>query len=196
MLQWLIGIILGEIICKSSSFNLSAQDIRFYWCVKRIQKFLLPFWWYNRGSYPLENKDFGGVTTSNEHPQRFRRTNDYWDGNFVPAREGSIRPGGRLPEPLFFPNFCYPEALRWPSGNPQFETNKFVHSSTAFQDEESPCHSSSINSRRLSSHHQSAGCLSSCTHASRFPPSVGFSVSKSNFSFPGIPFYFLQKLRH
>ena len=84
MLRWLIGIILGKIICKSSNwqhiqelkitilganwqlfrlesiakcsyFILSTQIIKFYW----FKKFLLPIWWYNRGSFPLGNKYFG-----------------------------------------------------------------------------------------------------------------------------------------
>ena len=88
MLRWLIGIILGEIICKSSNwqhiqrlkitilganwqlfrferiakcsyFMLSTQNIKFYWFVMKIKKFLLPIWWYTRGSFPLWNKYFG-----------------------------------------------------------------------------------------------------------------------------------------
>ena len=86
MLRWLIGIVLGEIICKSSNwqhiqrlkitilganwqllrleriakyFILSTQNIKFYWFVMKIKKFLLPIWWYNRGSFPLGNKYFG-----------------------------------------------------------------------------------------------------------------------------------------
>ena len=88
MLQWLIGIILGEIICKSSNwqhiqrltitilsanwqlfrleriakcsyFTWSTQNIKFYWFVMKIKKFLLPIWWYNRGVFPLGNKYFG-----------------------------------------------------------------------------------------------------------------------------------------
>ena len=88
MLRWRIGIILGEIICKSSNwqhiqrlkiiilganwqlfrleriakcsyFILSTQNIKFYWFVMKIKKFLLPIWWYNRGSLPLGNKYFG-----------------------------------------------------------------------------------------------------------------------------------------
>ena len=87
MLQWLIGIILGEIICKSSNWQhiqrlkitilganwqlfrleriakcsyviLSTQNIKFYWFVMKIKKFLLPICWYNRGSFPLGNKYF------------------------------------------------------------------------------------------------------------------------------------------
>ena len=88
MLQWLIGIIVGEIICKSSNwqhiqrlmtsilganwqlfrleriakcsyFILSTQNIKFYWFVMKIKTFLLPIWWYNRGLFPLGNKYFG-----------------------------------------------------------------------------------------------------------------------------------------
>ena len=88
MLRWLIGIILGEIICESSNwqhihrlkitilganwqlfrleriakcsyFILSTQNIKFYWFVMNIKKFLLPIWWYNSGLFPLGNKYFG-----------------------------------------------------------------------------------------------------------------------------------------
>ena len=88
MLRWLIGIILGEIICESSNwqhiqrlkitilganwqlfrleriakcsyFILSTQNIKFYWFVMKIKKFMLPIWWYNRGVFPLGNKYFG-----------------------------------------------------------------------------------------------------------------------------------------
>ena len=88
MLRWLIGIILGEIICESSNwqhiqrlkitilganwqlfrleriakcsyFILSTQNIKFYWFVMKIKTFMLPIWWYNRGSFPLGNKYFG-----------------------------------------------------------------------------------------------------------------------------------------
>ena len=84
-MRWLIGIILGEIICESSNwqhiqrlkstilganwqlfrleriakcsyFILSTQNIKFYWFVMKIKKFLLLIWWYNRGSFPLGNK--------------------------------------------------------------------------------------------------------------------------------------------
>ena len=90
MLRWLIGMILGEIICKSSNwqhiqrlkitilganwqlfrleriakyakfsyFILSTQNIKFYWFVMKMKKFLLPIWWYNRGLFPLGNKYF------------------------------------------------------------------------------------------------------------------------------------------
>ena len=90
MLRWLIGIILGKIICESSNwqhiqrlkitilvanwhlfrleriakcsyFILSPQNIKFYWFVMKIKKFLLPIWWYNRGLFPLGNKYFGVV---------------------------------------------------------------------------------------------------------------------------------------
>ena len=82
MLRWLIGIILGEIICESSNWQhihrlkitilganwqlsrleriakcsyiiLYTQNIKFYWFVLKIKKFLLPIWWYNRGWFPL-----------------------------------------------------------------------------------------------------------------------------------------------
>ena len=88
MLRWLIGNILGKIIWESSNwqyiqrlkitilganwqvfrsertakcsyFILSTQNIKFYWFVMKIKKFLLPIWWYNRGSFPLGNKYFG-----------------------------------------------------------------------------------------------------------------------------------------
>ena len=88
MLRWLIGIILGEINCESSNwqhiqrlkitilganwqlfrleriakcsyFILSTQNIKFYWFVMKIKKFLLPIWCYNRGLFPLGNKYFG-----------------------------------------------------------------------------------------------------------------------------------------
>ena len=90
MLQWLIGIILDEIICKSSNwqhiqrlkitilganwqlfrleriakfshFILSTQNIKFYWFVMKIKKFMLPIWWYNRGWFPLGNKYLGSL---------------------------------------------------------------------------------------------------------------------------------------
>ena len=48
-----------ERIAKCSYFILSTQNIKFYWFVMKIKKFLLPIWWYNRGSYPLGNKYFG-----------------------------------------------------------------------------------------------------------------------------------------
>ena len=88
MLRWVIGIILGKTICESSNwqhirrlkitilganwqlfsleriakcsyFILSTQNIKFYWFVMKIKKFLLPIWWYNRGLFPLGNKYFG-----------------------------------------------------------------------------------------------------------------------------------------
>ena len=87
-LRWLIGIILAEIIYESSNwqhiqrlkitilganwqlfrleriakcsyFILSTQNIKFYWFVMKINKFLLPIWWYNRGLFPIGNKYFG-----------------------------------------------------------------------------------------------------------------------------------------
>ena len=48
-----------ERISKCSYFILSTQNIKFYWFVMKIKKFLLPIWWYNRGSFPLGNKYFG-----------------------------------------------------------------------------------------------------------------------------------------
>ena len=80
--RWLIGIILAEIICESSNwqhiqrlkitilganwqlfrleriarcsyFILSTQNIKFYWFVMKIKKFLLPIWWNNRGLFLL-----------------------------------------------------------------------------------------------------------------------------------------------
>ena len=86
-MRWLIGIILGKIICESSNwqhiqrlkitilganwqffrleriakcsyFILSTQNIKFYWFVMKIKKFLLPIWWYSRGLFPLGNNYF------------------------------------------------------------------------------------------------------------------------------------------
>ena len=48
-----------ERIAKCSYFILSTQNIKFYWFVMNIKKFLLPIWWYNRDSIPLGNKYFG-----------------------------------------------------------------------------------------------------------------------------------------
>ena len=48
-----------ERIAKCSYFILSIQNIKCYWFVMKIKKFLLPIWWYNRGSFPLGNKYFG-----------------------------------------------------------------------------------------------------------------------------------------
>ena len=88
MLRWLIGIILGEIICESSNwqhierleitilganwqlfrleriakcsyFILSTQNIKFYWFVMKIKKFMLPIWWYRRDWFPLGNNYLG-----------------------------------------------------------------------------------------------------------------------------------------
>ena len=47
-----------ERIAKCSYFILSTQNIKFYWFVMKIKTFLLPIWWYNRGSFPLGNKYF------------------------------------------------------------------------------------------------------------------------------------------
>ena len=102
-MRWHIGIILGEIICNSSDwqhiqrlkitilganwqlfrleriancsyFILSTQSIKFYLFVMKIKKFLLPIWWYNRGSFPLGNKYFGvfvlnGIRASPQIPR-------------------------------------------------------------------------------------------------------------------------------
>ena len=75
MLRWLVGIILGKIICESSNwqhiqrlkvtilgacwqlfrwkriakclyFILFTQNIKFNWFVMEIKKFMLPIWWY------------------------------------------------------------------------------------------------------------------------------------------------------
>ena len=99
MLRWLIGIILGEIICESSNwqhiqrlkitilgpnwqllrleriakcsyFILSTQNIKFYWFVIKIKKSLLPIWWYNRGLFPLGNKYFGVFVLNGVKPSR------------------------------------------------------------------------------------------------------------------------------
>ena len=88
MLRWLIGIMVGEIICESSNwqqkqrlkitilganwhlfrleriakfscFIMSTQNIKFYWFVIKRKKFLLPIWWYNKGLFPLGNRYFG-----------------------------------------------------------------------------------------------------------------------------------------
>ena len=37
----------------------STQIIKFYWFAMKIKKFMLPIWWYNRGSFPLGIKYFG-----------------------------------------------------------------------------------------------------------------------------------------
>ena len=42
-----------ERIAKFSYFILSAQNIKFYWLVMKIKKFMLSIWWYNRGWFPL-----------------------------------------------------------------------------------------------------------------------------------------------
>ena len=44
---------------QCSYFILSTQNIKFHWIVMKIKKFMLPIWWYNRGSFPLGNKYFG-----------------------------------------------------------------------------------------------------------------------------------------
>ena len=83
MLQWLIVLNLGKIICESSKWQhiqrlkitiLGANWQLFrleriakcsyfilstHWFVMKIKKFLLPIWWYNRGLFPLGNKYFG-----------------------------------------------------------------------------------------------------------------------------------------
>ena len=120
MLRWLIGIILGEIICDSSNwkpiqrlkitilganwqlfrlernakfsyFILSTQNIKFYWFVMKIKKFLLPIWWYNRGLFPLRNNYFGvfvlnGLNRGGGHFMKLVITDnlsftDYYHGN-------------------------------------------------------------------------------------------------------------------
>ena len=82
------GIILGKIICESSKwqqhkdwrslfwvqignflrsermakcsyFIWSTQNIKFYWIVMKIKKFVLSIWLKNRGLFPLGNKYFG-----------------------------------------------------------------------------------------------------------------------------------------
>ena len=45
--------------CQMFIFYLSTQNIKFYWFVMKIKKFMLPIWWYNRGLFPLGNKYFG-----------------------------------------------------------------------------------------------------------------------------------------
>ena len=35
------------------------KNIKFYWFVMQIKKFMLPIWWYNRGWFPLGNKYWG-----------------------------------------------------------------------------------------------------------------------------------------
>ena len=49
----------SERIAKCSYFILFTQNIKFYWFVLKIKKFLLPVWWYNRGLFSLRNKYFG-----------------------------------------------------------------------------------------------------------------------------------------
>ena len=34
-------------------------NIKFYWFVMKIKKFMLPIWWYNRDLFPLGNKYLG-----------------------------------------------------------------------------------------------------------------------------------------
>ena len=46
-------------ITKCSYFILSTQNIKFYWFVMKIKKFMLPIWWYNRGLFPLRNNFLG-----------------------------------------------------------------------------------------------------------------------------------------
>ena len=48
-----------ERIAKCSYFILCTQNIKFFWFVMKIKKFLLPIWWYNRGLFPLGNEYFG-----------------------------------------------------------------------------------------------------------------------------------------
>ena len=47
-----------ERIAKCSYSILSTQNIKFYWFVMKIKKFLLPIWWYNTGLFPLGNEYF------------------------------------------------------------------------------------------------------------------------------------------
>ena len=42
-----------ERIAKCSYLILSTQNIKFYWFVMKIKKFMLPIWWYNRGCFLL-----------------------------------------------------------------------------------------------------------------------------------------------
>ena len=48
-----------ERIAKCSYFIVYTQNIKFYWFVQKIKKFMLPIWWYNRGWFPLGNKYLG-----------------------------------------------------------------------------------------------------------------------------------------
>ena len=105
MLRWLIGIILGKIICKSSNWQhiqrlkitilganwqlfrleriasyliLSTQNIKFYWFVMKITKYLLPIWWYNRGSFPLRNEYFGVFVLNGLTEHLWRVKEPFW----------------------------------------------------------------------------------------------------------------------
>ena len=70
------------------------------------------------------------------------------------AREESTRPGGRLSEPFCLsPIFVIPKHSGGLRVFLNLETNNFVFSSTAFQEEESPCHFTTVSSRCLGSHH-------------------------------------------
>ena len=101
MLRWLIGSILGEIICESSNwqhiqrlkitilganwqlfrleriakysyFILSTRNIKFTDLSWKIKKFMLPIWWCNRGWYPPGNKYLGpGVFVLNRLRHNF-----------------------------------------------------------------------------------------------------------------------------
>ena len=115
MLRWLIGIILGEIICESSNwqhiqrlkitvlganwqlfrleriakcscFILSTQNIKFYWFVMKIKKFMLPIWWYNRGWFPLGNKYLGSSFWMGEQEKNMNRMVKF-DENWTKNKE-------------------------------------------------------------------------------------------------------------
>ena len=65
----------GLPFAKCSYFILSTKNIKFYWFVMKIKKFLLPIWWHNRGLFPLGNKFLGvfilnGLTYSTSQQQK------------------------------------------------------------------------------------------------------------------------------
>ena len=73
-------------------FNLSTQNIKFYWCVTKIQKFMLPIWWFNRGSYPLGNKCFGVLVLNGLIADGWAVTIDLYDAYLhVPIHQDSPR---------------------------------------------------------------------------------------------------------
>ena len=111
MLRWLIGIIFGEIICessnwqhiqrlkitilganwqlfsleriaKSSNFILCTQNIKFYWFVMKVKKFMLPILWYNRGLFPLGNKYLGSSFWMGQVAFKARLYMKVWPGNY------------------------------------------------------------------------------------------------------------------